>query len=350
MVRSSSSSNSSSDESSSPSYDYKRNRKHKSRRSGSKVRDVSYIREPRTKKNYTPPPTPDKVQRLEKLVERLIEHSTNPQPGPSRIFIKPECIPEFRPGNPNLSCSKWLDKIEQLKEINRWDERATIFHMQNRLAGLARKWYDNLASYKMSWEEWKTLLLKSFPDNQDFATSLRKLMNRRKLPAESWEEYYFAKMDLVNACEISPKNAVSCLIDGIANPTIQVGARAGRYESPDALYAEYLSSLKPESTPMRLENAPTRFDISSTRKRFYSDNRRDEPSSKKSNSTKTDQKCYNCKQIGNFAYACTKPRIECTKCKRLGHSEKDCHRKAVKVNLSKPTTNHIIKFILSTVP
>lgn len=71
-----------------------------------------------------------------------------------------------------------------------------------------------------------------------------------------------------------------------------------------------------------------RFGASSTpRKRFYSDNRREEPSPKKIKVNKTsEQKCYNCKERGHFAQACSKPRIECTKCKRLGHTEKDCHR------------------------
>ncbi|XP_074040792.1 uncharacterized protein [Leptinotarsa decemlineata] len=100
--------------------------------------------------------------------------------------------------------------------------------MQSRLSGLARKWYDNLSSYELSWNEWKTLLLKSFPEHQDYATSLRKLLNRRKLPSEGWEEYYFDKMDMINACEIKPKHAVSCLIDGIDNPTMLIREEQAR--------------------------------------------------------------------------------------------------------------------------
>lgn len=186
MGRSSSSFSSSSDECCSKSYDYKRHKNRVSKRFNSKNRNVDYSRVSRTKRSYTPPPkTQDNVRRLEYLVERLIEHGTSSQPGPSKVFIRPECIPKFKPGNPNLSCSKWLDKIEQLREINNWDQRTTIYHMQNRLAELARKWYDNLSSYNMSLEKWKALLLKSFPDHQDFAASLRKLMIRQKLPTES---------------------------------------------------------------------------------------------------------------------------------------------------------------------
>ncbi|KAJ8916987.1 hypothetical protein NQ315_012902 [Exocentrus adspersus] len=285
--------------------------------------------------SFTPPSAPSRgnLQRLELLVERLIEHGVSSRTdssrsNPSNNFVKPECIPEFKPGNPNLSCAKWISKIEQLGRIHHWEETTKIYHMQTRLSGLARNWYANLRSYELTWEEWKNLLLKSFPEHQDFATSLRKMLNRRKLPKESWEEYYFNKMDLIQVCDVSAKNAVSCIIDGIDDRTIQVGARAGRYETPDALYAEYLSSLSQQENVIRKATYPENAE--SSRKRFYSDERRDNFGGfmkRRKIGTKHEQKCYNCRQTGHMANSCPKPRLECTNCKRLGHLGKDCRRR-----------------------
>ncbi|KAJ8974452.1 hypothetical protein NQ317_014768 [Molorchus minor] len=187
---------------------------------------------PSTSRSYTPPVSQhnDKIARLENLSE---------------------CIPEFYPGNPNMAASKWIEKIEQLKVLNNWDEPAVIFHMQNRLTGLAKKWYDNLPSYKYIWVEWKDLLVKSFPEHQDFASRLWKMLQRSKTNFESWERYYFEKTELLSACDINGKRAVSCLIDGIPDPTIQAGARAGRYDTPDSLYGEYLSTLRTGSWGQR---------------------------------------------------------------------------------------------------
>ena len=49
-------------------------------------------------------------------------------------------------------------------------------------------------------------------------------------------------MSLLQACDITGRNAVSCLIDGITNLTIQTG----RCATPEELPHEYLSTLANE--------------------------------------------------------------------------------------------------------
>jgi hypothetical protein len=120
--------------------------------------------------------------------------------------------------------------------------------MQSRLDGLAKRWYDSLPKYDYGWEEWKRKILQAFPDHRDFATSLRTMLAKRKDETESWSQYYFSKMELIRACELSEKQAVSCVIDGISNDIIQTVARAGRYETPEALYSSFLSTLVAQST------------------------------------------------------------------------------------------------------
>jgi hypothetical protein len=115
--------------------------------------------------------------------------------------------------------------------------------MKNRLAGLARTWYNNLTTYTYTWEEWKALLIKTFPFHHDFANTLRQMLDRVKQPNESMTQYYFGKMNLLQACNITDKEAVSCLIDGLLDDTQKTGAKAGRYKTPERLYAEYLSTI-----------------------------------------------------------------------------------------------------------
>lgn len=272
--------------------------------------------------SYTPPSTTpsNSVDRLEALVEKLIHHQTQPK-ATIKPFIKPDCIPEFSPGNPNLSCKKWIGKIEQLGSINNWDQETMAFYMQGRLTGLARRWYDNLSTYHLTWAEWKRLLLKTFPEHQDYAATMRKMLDRYKQSHETWEVYYFEKMELVNACEVSGKKAVSCLIDGIKDPTIQAGARAGRYKTPDQLYAEYLSSLKHQMTPFVKPIRPFLKELDKIRPSETSYLKQKQPIQRVN-----EQRCYNCRQKGHHANKCTKAKIECTTCKRLGHLAKDCRR------------------------
>jgi hypothetical protein len=76
----------------------------------------------------------------------------------------------------------------------------------------------------------------------------------KKDETESWSQYYFSKMELIRACELSHKQAVSCVIDSISNDIIQTGARAGRYETPEVLYSSFLSTLVTRSTEVLNEN------------------------------------------------------------------------------------------------
>ncbi|KAJ8984471.1 hypothetical protein NQ317_006131 [Molorchus minor] len=178
---------------------------------------------------------------LEEIVRSLIgngRESTSERSEPTRRYrIRPDCVPKFQPNSDDLTAEKWLHKIEQLAQINEWDEKMIIYVMQSRLSGLARDWYNSLDSYNLTWTQWKELILKSFPSKQDYARKLRALLSRKKLRIESWDQYYFRKMEMIRGCDISGKNAVSCLIDGIDDSHVKTGAIAGRYLVPEKLYS-----------------------------------------------------------------------------------------------------------------
>lgn len=53
-----------------------------------------------------------------------------------------DCIPEFIPGNSNnISITRWLFKIDQLRKVHSWDDVKKGYHMQNGVRGLAKSWY-----------------------------------------------------------------------------------------------------------------------------------------------------------------------------------------------------------------
>jgi hypothetical protein len=162
-------------------------------------------------------------------------HGGKPRLAVVRLSVKSDCIHEFIPGQPNQTSAKWVDKIDQLARANRWDENTTIQLMQNRLAALSRTWYDtsNMLTYTYTWEEGKKLLIKTFPDYHDFASTLRQSVNRMKRPNETMTQYYFGKMKLLQGCNITNKEAVSCLIEGLMDRTLKNGAKAGRYGTPE---------------------------------------------------------------------------------------------------------------------
>lgn len=270
-------------------------------------------------------PVDERLDHLERLVEKLVSgvavtetSSASTSTAETKYHLNTDCIPQFVPGNPSLTAKRWLRKIEQLAEINDWSDKTKIFTMQNKLGGLAKNWYNGLSEYNYTWEEWKSLVIRTFPDNQDFASLLRRLINRIKFPGETWEKYYFEKKELLDACEIQGKNAVSCIIDGMNNATLQTGAKAGRYETPEELYASYLSTLAPEVASPRLKREFKHVDKS----------RRHQKSTKPYKF-----RCYNCKSTEHMASKCSQPKIQCAKCRLLGHTAEQCNRKSATAKL-----------------
>jgi Retroviral aspartyl protease./Reverse transcriptase (RNA-dependent DNA polymerase). len=200
--------------------------------------------------------------------------------------------------------------------------------MQNRLTGLARTWYDNLTTYTHNWDEWKALLIRTFPDHQDFATSLRKLVQRVKGPRETMSQYYFGKLSLLQACKITGKDAVSCVIDGLGDHTLQNGARAGRYDTPENLYTYYLSTLTAEVDTRNGTGFEERNKKAFDGRRFGPKpqfTKRAKPYDKEKRE-RSGLRCYNCHEEGHTSKRCTKPRRECSHCKLLGHSVGECRR------------------------
>jgi hypothetical protein len=197
--------------------------------------------------------------------------------------------------------------------------------MQNRLAGLARAWYNNLTTYAHTWEEWKALLIKTFPVHHDFANTLRQMLNRVKQPNESMTQYYFGKMNLLQACNITDKEAVSCIIDGLLDDTQKVGAKAGRYETPELLYAEYLSTLTTNTYELRdtmprsrFEHTPrSRFEDAFRRQRprretgeLYQPRERPINTNLNESAVETSgYQCFNCHESGHTSRTCPKPRV-----------------------------------------
>jgi hypothetical protein len=237
------------------------------------------------------------------------------------MTISSDCIPEFAPGRPDQSAAKWVDKLDQLAQVNQWDDNTIVQLMQQRLTGLARAWYDNLTTYTYSWAEWKALLVKNFPDHRDFAATLRQAVERIKLPNETMTQYYFSKMNLLRACNISGKDAVSCLIEGLTDRTLQNGAKAWRFESPEQLYAEYLSTLTTDAQySLEMKRNP-QWGYEDCRRRYRSrptNNKLRRPMKRAS------LRCFNCNGSGHPFSQCKRPKIECNRCKRLGHDEDHC--------------------------
>lgn len=60
---------------------------------------------------------------------------------------------------------------------------------------------------------------------------------------DSLEEYFYDKIILLNRCDITGKRAVDCLVFGIEDRSVRLGAEAARFDSPEQLLP-FLKSAK----------------------------------------------------------------------------------------------------------
>lgn len=62
----------------------------------------------------------------------------------------------------------------------------------------------------------------------DYAELSTEMLSKRVKYSESLELYYYEKINLLNRCEISGKRAVDCLLYGIEDRFLRLGAKAAK--------------------------------------------------------------------------------------------------------------------------
>lgn len=232
-------------------------------------------------------------------------------------------VPSFNPEEPQQSIVRWCQRIDELKVLYGWNDEVTVYNAMAKLEGLASRWYHSLPTIQYTWEQWKEELKKAFPAKRDYFQGLEKMMQRVKRRDESFISYYYEKVALLNECRIQGADAVSCIIGGISDGTIQTAARANDYQEPETLL-NFLRSCDSSVTFQTASHPQSKGKVSS---RFLV----------KSKEPRPRFVCFKCNKPGHKATECRV--LKCNKCHRLGHREQDC-RVNTKANVAGPSKGH----------
>lgn len=236
---------------------------------------------------------------------------------PKKIMKTAKLVPDFDPEDRDMNVKGWIRKIEQLGDIYQWNNETKSFHLQSKLLGQARTWYNRLESYDFTWEEWKAMLLKAFPRYHDYATLLDELMSRKKMSNETMTKYFQEKLAMCYRCQLSDKAAVSCIIRGLPGE-LQANAQAFQCDGPDELYEGFLSAFDNYQTATTTRNvhpkpsSSTRIDVATS-------------SSTKDSSVRKPPVCFRCNETGHVASNCAEPdKRKCYRCGQIGHVSNSC--------------------------
>lgn len=251
---------------------------------------------------------------LDKLLSVLQSVKSSDKP---KMTFNTNIIPEFDPMSKEQTILTWLTKVEECAEIYGWEDKEIIHYALPKLTGVARSWYQSLPTMIFTWPEWKNKLNESFPTRDDYAELLTEMLGKRVRYGESLDRYYYAKINLLNRCKIYGREAVDCLLHGVDDRAIKIGAQAAQFSEPEKV----LKYFRKVQIAHSRENNETYSKFRNERLSTISTTK---PSGPKPDPTKII--CYNCDQVGHPSFKCDRPLAKCTTCDKSGHLSVHCSR------------------------
>lgn len=272
-----------------------------------------------------------RIDALEGLIKELrkksdyhsgtVSEASTSRPPVVRYVGRNDFIPQFDPQTSPVSIEHWIRNLEGTAKMHGWDEHTLICNCTSKLSGYAKGWYEQQASYEISWDEWKQKLIKAFPFTKNKLSQIRELVNRVRLPDEDPIEFYYTKLGIGMSCQLSDDVITEAVIGTLGNKLWEIGAKSAGCRDTSSLL-QYLASIT--SADLGKEN--------------------NQPgTSKQIDQSDKLRKCFSCGRTGHKASRCfrrgtsakkpapiqTKNNVDkkCSFCNRDGHSEGDCYKK-----------------------
>uniref|UniRef100_A0A1B0CR36 Retrotransposon gag domain-containing protein n=1 Tax=Lutzomyia longipalpis TaxID=7200 RepID=A0A1B0CR36_LUTLO len=132
-------------------------------------------------------------------------------------------IPEFNPSKfRDLYANEWINDVETLGRIHKWDNPRLLLYATMRLGGIARVWYEYSLEGITCWDDFKWDLLSNFPRTVEAADVHAKLAKRTRQPDEAIEEFVHNTVKLARKIQLDDCEIVEYLIQGIDQPKHQM--------------------------------------------------------------------------------------------------------------------------------
>lgn len=258
----------------------------------------------------------------------LVEALTSSRPQSNKFPILGNVIPEFDPMAKSQTIAMWVNKVEECARLYGWGDDQIIHYALPKLSGIAISWYQALPSMSYSWSEWIVKLEQSFPSSENYAELLIEMLSKRVKFNDSLEYYYYEKINLLNRCEIYGKRAVVCLLYGIEDRSLRLGAKAAKCQEPEQVPRYFLSIKQQPRESDRLKyNYDKRINTTSS---LSSNNVRQTANGSETKTLKLHNNAsivwFNCNEPGHYSSKCTKKTLKCNICSKLGHLSVNCPR------------------------
>ncbi|XP_029715882.1 uncharacterized protein LOC115259448 [Aedes albopictus] len=227
--------------------------------------------------------------------------------------VKDILVP-FDPDVPTTpTAEQWIESIEKAAALYNGDDAWMLQCGIVNLQGAAKIWFTGATV--RDWAEFKAKLVQDFPTSVDVVSIHQAMMNRKKLPGESLETYFYSHVALGRKGKLPDQATIKYIVSGLEG-------RFGNITQVDTL-PELLKQLKWLAEVNLLK--PIDTSRGSTSK------------SVTKGETGTGIKCYRCGGVGHVAATCNEKKsyrpstnAECFRCSEKGHLAKNCYKFPVK--------------------
>lgn len=203
-----------------------------------------------------------------------------------KMILRPEdvrsLIPEFIPEK--ITVLKWLTKIDGLKNIYGWEERAVLHYATLCLGAVSRIWYEGVEEHITGWNDFKLRLARAFPTRIDEVDIHNVLLKRVKRSHETYENFVYDIVCQARMVNISEAAIIKYVINGIPDSNLRLALCTANYDTVETLL----------DTIYRYENQ-TKLHSKAQEMSSYNE---------KPVKNASIQCCFNCGQRGHFAQTC----------------------------------------------
>lgn len=221
-------------------------------------------------------------------------------------------LPHFDPHTDDVNV--WLHKISNLMSLHSWTDEYVCQLISSKLRGAASVWYKTLVVFPQSWDEWKNVLVTTFPPVRDLHSLMCKMLSIKPQINESLFDYAFRKLAAIRAMNLNltGTDEVSLIIGDLGDDNLKFSIRAAGILNAEAL-AAHLKSLAVSYKKPSFNKNP----ISSSSSNFSS------------------SMCFQCGQQGHLRRDCPSRvnkgvsrgganTVVCFYCSKNGHTAANC--------------------------
>ena len=233
-----------------------------------------------------------------------------------QIKFTSKLIPPFS-GMEEDDIKTWLGRIGSIGQLHQIGDEVLVLAAVNQLQGRALSWYNRQeVGTVATWEDFKRQIRAYFQRTETVTTTLARVSSRIwKSKSEKFADYAEDKLKLMQFLNLSEKEKIELLADGVKDPALRKFA-LNTWATSIPEFIEHIRRITEDSVISQTETESKETSKISTTK---------------------DKKCEHCQRVGHWAKDCRTANMTCFACGEKGHVSTSCPTK--KKTEQAPTLN-----------